>query len=107
MLVVAAASGREPGPYDMDTIARIQIARGRYDEAERTALTSIGNYAGGERAAGEAVLGELLLTLAVAQRHRGDTEAAQATVSRCRAHCEQHSLTIGRVEALQEQAELH
>jgi diguanylate cyclase (GGDEF)-like protein len=107
MLAVAAASGREPGPYDMDTVARIQIARGRYAEAERTALTSIGNYAGGERAAGEAVLGELLLTLALAQRHRGDTEAAQATVSRCRAHCKQHSLTIVRVEALQEQAELY
>ncbi|HWS35775.1 MAG TPA: diguanylate cyclase, partial [Actinoplanes sp.] len=93
-------------PDALDTMAMIQIARGRYAEAVRLAVANVGGYpgAGPDDADG---LAEFLLTLAVAQRHVGDHGAAQTALDRCAALCEDRELAGVRVRALEEQAELH
>ncbi len=90
----------------LDTIARIQIAVGRYEEAISTAHQAMEGY----RAQGvlEAMSPpEFLLTLVLAQRQLGDLAAAQRSLDECRSLGTTAGLAsiLARVE--EEQAELH
>ncbi|SDT19781.1 tetratricopeptide repeat-containing diguanylate cyclase [Actinoplanes derwentensis] len=103
---VTEATGGDLSPDALDTMAMIQIARGRYPEAARIAVGNVDAYAsaGPDDADG---LAEFLLTLAIAQRHLGDQSAAQDALDRCATICEERELAGVRVRALEEQAELH
>ncbi|MFC4072474.1 tetratricopeptide repeat-containing diguanylate cyclase [Actinoplanes subglobosus] len=103
---VTEADGGELSPDALDTMAMIQIGLGRYAEAARIALGNVEAYesSGLDDADG---LAEFLLTLAIAQRHLGDTTAAQDSLDRCAALCDVRELAGVGVRVLQEQAELH
>jgi diguanylate cyclase (GGDEF)-like protein len=106
MIAVAAADGRTPDTNELDTIARIHIALGRYAEAEHAAARAIDGYR--DDAIEEAdALAEYLLTLTVAQRHLGATERAQVSLDASRALCEERDLAEVLVRIQQEQAELY
>lgn len=103
--VTEAAGGRMSADA-LDTMAMIQIARGRYAEAARIAAGNVATYdtSGPDDADG---LAEFLLTLTIARRHLGDTAAAQESLDRCAAICAERDLAGVHVRVLQEQAELH
>ena len=106
MLAVAAEHGWELNTNKLDTIARIQIALGRYAEAEQTSLVSIRDYHSRGYEEADAVP-EYLLTLAIAQRHLGAFDRAQASLDRSRVLCEERGLAEVIVRIQQEQAELY
>ena len=90
----------------LDTIACIQIALGRYEEA----LTSIDRAFEVYHALGvlEAMTpAEFLLTRVLAQRKLGDLDGAQRSLDECRALGTSAGLTSVLVRVEQEQAELH
>lgn len=90
----------------LDTIARIQIAAGRYEEAISTARNAIEVYWNQE--VREAMAHpEFLLTLVLAQRKSGDLDAAQHSLDECRSIGTDAGMAsvLARVE--EEQAELH
>jgi len=90
----------------LDTIARIQVALGRYEEAISTVHQAIETY----RAQGvlEAMSpAEFLLTLVLAQRQLGDLAAAQRSLDECRSIATTAGLTSVLAQVEEEQAELH
>jgi len=89
-------------PHVLDTIARIQIGSGRYDEAISTAHQAIDAYQGQEMGGAE-----FLLTLVAAQRHLGDFDAAQRDLDKCRAIGTTAGLASVMASVEAEQAELH
>ncbi|MEU4159155.1 tetratricopeptide repeat-containing diguanylate cyclase [Actinoplanes sp. NPDC026670] len=103
---VTETAGGELSADALDTMAMIQVGRGRYAEAAEIAQGNVEAYevAGPDDADG---LAEYLLTLAIAQRHLGDTGAAQDSLDRCAALCDDRELAGVGVRVLQEQAELH
>ncbi|SFF77648.1 diguanylate cyclase (GGDEF) domain-containing protein [Actinoplanes philippinensis] len=103
---VTEAAGGQLSADALDTMAMIQVGRGRYAEAAEIARGNVEAYriAGPDDADG---LAEYLLTLAIAQRHLGETAAAQASLDRCTALCHERELAGVEVRVLQEQAELH
>jgi diguanylate cyclase (GGDEF)-like protein len=103
---VAAGHRSELNPNYLDTVAQVQIALGRYAEAEEAARASIQACSGSWEQEVDS-LAQFMATLAVAQRHLGVTEAAQDTLDRCRLLCEERNLTTISVQLLQEQAELY
>jgi diguanylate cyclase (GGDEF)-like protein len=105
MRAVAAERGHRLDPNDLDTVASVLIALGRYAEAEETILEGIAAYPAGHQEAD--ALPEFLLTLAVTRRLRGDVAAAQATLDECRALSQAHGHGEIMVRVLQEQAELY
>ncbi|HEU4425163.1 MAG TPA: GGDEF domain-containing protein [Pilimelia sp.] len=106
LLGVATVHGLPLTPAKIDTVARVQISLGRHAEAEQSVQAGIRLYdAGGyEAASGRA---ELLLTLAVAQRHLGEIENAHATLDTCRRLCRASDIGGVGLRAQQEQAELY
>jgi diguanylate cyclase (GGDEF)-like protein len=105
MRAVAAARGHALDPNDLDTVASVQIALGRYAEAEQSVLAGIAAYPDGHQEAD--ALPEFLLTLAVTRRLQGDVTAAQATLDESRALCTAHGHGEITVRVLLEQAELY
>jgi two-component system, cell cycle response regulator len=103
---VAAEHRTGLNPNYLDTVAQVQIALGRYAEAEQAAEASIEACNGAWEQEVDS-LAQFMATLAVAQRHLGATAAAQATIDRCRLLCDQLNLTTISVQLLQEQAELY
>ncbi|HEX8631644.1 MAG TPA: GGDEF domain-containing protein [Catenuloplanes sp.] len=104
---VVAAAGQ---PFDsdlLDTVARAEIALGRYADAERTAQLSIEQYQPTSVLHDAASLAEWWLTLAVAQRHMGALDKAQESLDACITLSAERDLAAVRVRAIQEQAELH
>jgi diguanylate cyclase (GGDEF)-like protein len=89
----------------LDTIARIQIAAGRYEEAISTAQEAIEVYWNQDVRAAMSPA-ESLLTLVLAQRKSGDLDAAQRSLDECRSLGTSRGLAsvLARVE--EEQAEL-
>ncbi|WP_327004229.1 diguanylate cyclase [Dactylosporangium sp. NBC_01737] len=71
-------------PPDLDTIARVELLQGRFEEAERTLLPLVDASVARRDAEGN-MLPEVLLTLAEAQRLGGALDRAGATVERCQA----------------------
>jgi diguanylate cyclase (GGDEF)-like protein len=101
-----AAHGGQFPPNKLDTMARIQLALGRYAEAEQTVRQAIEVYAGDGYEEADA-LAEYLLTLGMAQRGRGALDAAMATLERSRALCDDRALGKVQLQVLDEQAELY
>jgi signal transduction histidine kinase len=90
----------------LDTIARIQIALGRYDEA----IASIDQAGKVYRALGvqEAMSpAEFLLTRVLALRKLGDLDGAQRSLDECRSLGTAGGMTSVLAQVEQEQAELH
>jgi diguanylate cyclase (GGDEF)-like protein len=102
---VAAAHDHPLDPNDLDTVASVQIALGRYAEAEQTILAAIAAYPEGHQEAD--ALPEFLLTLAVTRRRQGAAAAAQRSLDECRALCDAHGHAEIRARVSQEQAELY
>ncbi|RAK35566.1 diguanylate cyclase (GGDEF)-like protein [Actinoplanes lutulentus] len=103
---VTEATGERLSLDALDTMAMIQISRGRFAEAATIARGNVEAYesSGLDDADG---LAEFLLTLAIAQRHLGDTGAAQVSLDRCTALCQERALAGVEARVLQEQAELY
>jgi len=104
--VVAAANNFALEGADLDTIANIQLANGRFAEAERVIERAIAydESNGAEEADSRA---EYLLTLAAAQRGQGDLDRAQASLDACRELCAERELGDILIRLQQEQAELY
>lgn len=93
-------------PHVLDTVARIQITEGRYEEAIATAQQAIDAHKG-QRTREAISLPEFLLTLVVAQRHFGDIDAAQRHLDECREIGTSAGLASILVSVEAEQAEMH
>ncbi|MBB5965688.1 sensor domain-containing diguanylate cyclase [Planomonospora venezuelensis] len=106
LLAISEMGGYEPDPLIMDTVSRVQIALGHYPEAVMAAQTGVLMHESQELTHAT-ILPEVLLTLALAQRHMGDTKNAQKSLDRSRMICEEHGYTRILVQVRQEQAELH
>ncbi|BEL04274.1 hypothetical protein Q0Z83_024650 [Actinoplanes sichuanensis] len=102
----AEADGLELEGADLDTIANIHLANGRFAEAERAVEQAMAydESHGVEEADSRA---EYLLTLAAALRGQGEHERAQACLDACGDLCAQRELGDVLVRLWQEQAELH
>ncbi|MEU4238518.1 diguanylate cyclase [Actinoplanes sp. NPDC026619] len=105
MRAAAAAREHRLDPNDLDTVASVQIALGRYAEAEQTILDAIAAYPEGHQEADS--LPEFLLTLAETRRLRGDAAAARDTLAECRTLCETHGHGEILARVFEEQAELY
>ena len=103
---VAAEHRSDLNPNYLDTVAQVQIALGRYAEAEQAVRASIRACSGSWEQELDS-LAQFTATLAVVQRHLGATAAAQETLDRCRLLCDERNLTKISVQLLQEQAELY
>ncbi|WP_430781910.1 diguanylate cyclase [Actinoplanes sp. G11-F43] len=103
---VAAADGLALEGADLDTIANIHLANGRFDDAVRAVEQAMAydESSGAEEADSRA---EYLLTLAVARRGQGDQESAQACLDSCRELSEERELGDVLVRWRQEQAETY
>ncbi|MBW5447356.1 response regulator [Cohnella sp. CFH 77786] len=93
-------------PRILDTIARVQILQGRYEESERTLQIVI------DRRLDDQVdeldmLPECFITFAAAQRLQGAYSRSQATLDEALRLCEEHGFTGYRVSIMEEQAELY
>ncbi|MGC9670656.1 GGDEF domain-containing protein [Planosporangium sp. 12N6] len=91
---------------DLDTLARIEMMRGRYAEAEETLRPVLDGAAGCLFPDGNS-LAECLLTVAEAQRLRGDLAAAQAALDRAARLCDERQLASVRARVRDEQAQLY
>lgn len=105
-LVEAALAIGPLGQEVIDTVARIQLSAGRYDDAERTLLPGLDpSFAG--RTHGEYGVANCLLTLAEIQRNRGDHDSAAETLSRCAGICADQRFEELQARVHLEQAELY
>jgi len=106
-LVEVSRAHNEPvRPHVLDTVARIQITEGLYEEAISTAHQAIDAYKA-QRTREAISLPEFLLTLVMAQRHFGDLDAAQRHLDECRAIGTSAGLASILVSVEAEQAEMH
>jgi len=86
-----------------DTLARAQMAVGRYDDAEQVLLPVC---SGDLRELNPDAVASALLALTEIQRRRGDTVAARDTLQRCLQLCDERQLNALLVQARREQAEV-
>ncbi|MFC4068866.1 tetratricopeptide repeat-containing diguanylate cyclase [Actinoplanes subglobosus] len=103
LLALLEGDGREPIPPMLDTLARIQLAVGRTQEAVLTAKKLMACEFDPEYPESEA---EAVLTLAAAYHQSGATDEAQATLDRARELASSPALARVRANVLREQAEL-
>jgi diguanylate cyclase (GGDEF)-like protein len=105
LLRVCAEHGLAVRGHTLDTLARIRIAQGRYEEACSTVHQAMETY----RQVDVRELmapAEFLLTLASAERLRGRLDAAQAALDQCKAIAVSAGLASVHAGAEEEQAEL-
>jgi len=102
----ADRAGLRLTPDAVDTLARIEIALGRYADAAETAARNVREHASSGMDDADS-LAEYLLTLAVAQRHLGDDAGAQQSLDECATLCRERDLAGIGARVIQEQAELH
>src|SRR5206468_11728129 len=95
---VATADGRglDQASCYLDTIAQVELALGRYADAERTARAGIALHEA-ERYDEAEASAMFLLTLAMAQRHLGRLGSAQDTLDRCGRLCDERELAMVRI----------
>ncbi|MGC9671182.1 diguanylate cyclase [Planosporangium sp. 12N6] len=93
-------------PADLDTVARVEMLRGGYAEAERILLPLVQDEPAEWNAESD-MLPEILLTLAEAQRQLGAGDRAQVSLDRCRTLCAERGLVGVAVRARREQARLY
>src|SRR5581483_5269859 len=105
MIAFAAEHRVELDAGCLDTIAHAQLMLGEYAAAERTLQPLLDDQH--LEARPTEGLAEALRTAAEAQRFQGNLDAAQATLDRCIRFCEDRSLGLNRVEAMEEQASLY
>ncbi len=98
-------SVRPFGEY-VDTLARVEMMRGRYHAAEALLRPVIDNP-GSLRMTEADALPVCLLTLAECQRNLDDTVAAQLTLDECRQMADERGLRQVATEVMAEQARLH
>jgi diguanylate cyclase (GGDEF)-like protein len=91
---------------DLDTIARTEMMRGRYAEAEETLRPILDGSAGHLLTEADS-LAECLLTAGEAQRLGGNMASAQATLDRAVRICEERGLGSVRARVREEQAQLY
>ena len=106
LLEIADDRGLDLHPAVLDTIGAIEIANGRFAQAERTMRMCIERHGEGQYEDADA-LPEYLLTLARAQRGLGATDRAQTSLHESHRLCVQRELGDVLVRVHQEQAELH
>lgn len=105
MLALAGQHGMALSMTELDTVARAQMALGRYTQAEQTLLGALGAEEA-HRSPEANALAETLLTLAETQRLLGATDRARETLDRCAAQCDALGLAGIRVRVQRERAEL-
>jgi GGDEF domain-containing protein len=103
---ISARNDITVGASVLDTIARIEMARGRYAEAEATLQPILDGSAAHLLTEGN-MLAECLLTAAEAQRLRGDIPAAQSTLDRAARICDERGQASYRARVRDEQAQLY
>jgi diguanylate cyclase (GGDEF)-like protein len=91
---------------ELDTLGRVLMELGRYEEAEAAMLPGLHPEVLDASLTGDAGA-DFLLTLAELRRRRGRLDRAQESLDECVRRCELHGLTGIRVRARREQAELH
>ncbi len=106
MRMIADRSGIPLNPEFLDTLARTQLAMGKYILAENALLAAM-DMLDEQGDIQPLTPAQLLLSLAEVQRRQGRLAAAQDTLDRCLAICVERELARVRVDALREQAELH
>ncbi|MFG1608212.1 diguanylate cyclase [Actinoplanes sp. NPDC049265] len=99
-----ARRGRPLAAKELDTIARVAMMAGRYDELEAALAGALDGTILDTDGDGAA---ECLLTLAEARRESGRPAAAQAALDGAVALCERNTLTRVRVQVQREQAALY
>jgi diguanylate cyclase (GGDEF)-like protein len=105
LLALLESEGREPPPPMLDTLARIQLAQRRTQDAIRTAKRLMAcDLDSTEYPEGPA---EAVLTMAAAYHQAGELREAQATLDRARELAAGPELARVRATVLREQAELH
>nr|WP_240943216.1 GGDEF domain-containing protein [Planosporangium thailandense] len=103
---ISARCGLTLGAHVLDTIARVEMAEGRYAGAEETLRPILDGSA--RHLVSEAVsLAGCLLTVAEAQRLRGAFDVAQATLDRAAAVCEERGIASYAAQVREERAELY
>lgn len=98
--------GLRLNPRALDTIARVEILRGRYVESERT-LQAVIDRRLDDQVDEFDVLPECFITFAVVQRLQGAYGRSQATLDEALRLCEEHGFTGYRANIMKEQAELY
>ena len=105
LLALLESDGREPFPAMLDTLARIQLAQHRTEDATRTAKRLMAcDLDNTEYPEGPA---EAALTMAAAYHQAGALQEAQDTLDRARELSAGPELARVRANVLREQAELH
>ncbi|WP_240619326.1 GGDEF domain-containing protein [Blastococcus sp. TF02-8] len=90
----------------LDTLGRVLMELGRFEEAEAAMLPGLHPEVLEASLDGDGGA-DFLLTLAELRRLRGHLPAAQETLDECVRRCERYGLTSIRVRARREQAELY
>ncbi|RZU52592.1 diguanylate cyclase (GGDEF)-like protein [Krasilnikovia cinnamomea] len=104
---VAQAHGMPLGFSVLDTVARVETLCGDHDAAERAALAALDALSGEDLTQDADAETDLLLTLALVQRRKGDLAAALRTVTQVQQESERLSLTYNAAQALFELSEIH
>ena len=104
MREVEAGSGRPLAANELDTVARVAMMSGRFDQVEATLCGVLAERIPGHES--DAVA-ECLLTLAEARRLDGRFLAAQDALDRAVRECDERGLARVRARVRQEQAALY
>jgi diguanylate cyclase (GGDEF)-like protein len=106
MVALAAGYDLAPEPADLETMAAVHLANGRFTQAEQLLAVCIDLHGNGEDEDADA-LAEYLLSLARARRGSGALDTAQQALDSSRALCSERGLGSILVRVHEEQAELH
>ncbi|GAB1645639.1 diguanylate cyclase [Krasilnikovia sp. MM14-A1259] len=104
---VAQAHGMPLGFSVLDTVARVETLCGDHDTAEQAALAALDALRSEELAQDADAETDLLLTLALVQRRKGDLAAALRTAVQVQQESARLSLTYNAAQALFELSEIH
>ncbi|GAB1690068.1 diguanylate cyclase [Krasilnikovia sp. M28-CT-15] len=104
---VAQAHGVPLGFSVLDTVARVETLCGDHDTAERAALAALDALRSEDLTQDADAETDLLLTLALVQRRKGDLDAALRTVAQVQRESARLSLTYNAAQALFELSEIH